>query len=87
MDRVEATIHNISRGGVQIQAEEALSVGVTLGMTLPLEGDDARFKGTVVYVQSLAEGRSLAGVRFSEISDQDSRLLKRFLDHHSLKAT
>jgi len=85
-DRLQATIHNISWGGVQIQTETPLSVGKMLSIPLRLEGDDTKFGGVVVYVQSLTEGGSLAGIQFSEISDQDSRILKRFLDHPSLKA-
>lgn len=82
-DSLVATIHNISRGGLQIETRKSLSVGHILNIALPLEGDDAKLNGVVVYVQSLSDGGSLAGIQFSGISNEDSRLLKRFLDHHS----
>jgi two-component system cell cycle response regulator len=83
-ERLQATIHNISLGGAQIETERLLTVGKVLHMALPLEGEDVRLSGVVVYVQSPASGGSLAGIQFSEVSDKDSELLKRFLDVHSL---
>lgn len=84
-DSLKATIHNISWGGVQIKTEASLSVGSMLNIDVPLEDDETKLGGVVVYVQSLPEGGSLAGIKFSEISHEDSRLLNLFLDHHSLK--
>ncbi len=84
-DSLEATLHNISWGGVQIKTDASLSVGSRLSIAVPLEGEDARLGGVVVYVQPLPEGGSLAGIKFSEISKEESRLLNLFLDHHSLK--
>lgn len=85
-DSLNATIHNISWGGVQIKTEASLSVGSMLNIDVPLEGDETKLGGVVVYVQSLPEGGALAGIRFSEISREDSRLLNLFLDHHSLRS-
>jgi len=82
-DSLEATIQNISWGGVQIRTEASLSVGNILKVPLSVEKDEAKFSGAVVYVQSLTDGGSLVGIRFSEISGEDSKLLKRFLEHYS----
>ena len=83
-ERLQATINNVSLGGAQISTEASLAVGKTLPIALPLEGGDLRLNGVVVYVQSTGETGSIAGIRFSEISDEDSQSLKRFLDLHSL---
>ncbi len=82
-DSLEATIQNISWGGVQISTEALVSVGNILKVPLSVANDEAKFSGTVVYVHSLVDGGSLVGMKFSEISEEDSRLLKRFLEHHS----
>ena len=82
-ERLQAIIHNVSLGGTQIETSASLGVGRTLGITLPLEGEDVRLSGLVVYVQSAGERGSLAGIQFSEISDEQSQSLKRFLDLHS----
>lgn len=79
-DTLEAMICNISRGGVQIKAKESQSVGKKIRIALPLEEGSLMLGGIVVYAHPSAGGESLAGVQFSEISDEDSRLLKRFLD-------
>lgn len=85
-DSIEATIHNISWGGVQIKTETSLSVGSMLNIALPVQGGTEKLRGLVVYAQSLPDGGSLAGIQFSEISNEVSRALNLFLDHHSLKA-
>ncbi len=85
-DNIQAALHNISWGGLQIKTEASLSIGRRLNVALPLEGEDATLGGVVVYVQPLPDGGSLAGIKFSEVSKEDSRLLNLFLDHHSLKA-
>jgi diguanylate cyclase (GGDEF)-like protein len=84
-DQLKAIIHNISWGGLQIRTETPLSVGGPIRIAFPVEGKDVKFGGIVVYVQSLTEGGSLAGIRFSEISEENSKLLKRFLDQQSSK--
>ena len=86
-ERLQATINNVSLGGAQIRTAESLAVGKTLRIALPLEGGDLRLKGVVVYVQSAGETGSLAGIRFSDISDEESQSLKRFLDLHSLSTS
>jgi diguanylate cyclase (GGDEF)-like protein len=82
---LEAMLHNISLGGAQIETRAPLSVGNALDIALPLEVNHPRFSGVIVYVQSLTEVQSLAGIRFSDISDQDSQVIKRFLDRHPAK--
>lgn len=79
-ESLQATIYNISRGGVQIRTQESQSVGETVRIVLPLENSDLALGGVVVYAQPPAGAGSLAGVQFSKISDEDSRLLKRFLE-------
>ncbi|NIO04880.1 MAG: diguanylate cyclase [Proteobacteria bacterium] len=84
-DNIQAVLHNISWGGIQIKTEASLSIGRRLNVALPLEGEDAKLGGVVVYVQPIPDGGSLAGIKFSKTSKEDSRLLNLFLDHHSLK--
>jgi diguanylate cyclase (GGDEF)-like protein len=83
-ERLQATITNVSLGGAQISTETSLTLGKTLRVALPLEGEDLQLSGVVVYVQSTGESGSVAGIQFSEISDDQSQRLKSFLDLHSL---
>jgi len=39
-----------------------------------------RFGGTIVYLKSLSDGSSLAGMQFFEISEDNTRTLNAFLD-------
>lgn len=80
-----ATVQNISGGGVQIKTGTALSVGEELKIAFSLEAGMLSFGGIIVYAQSLSDGNWLAGVAFTDLSDKDSELLKRFLDSHLLK--
>lgn len=86
-DGLHATIQNISQGGIQIKTKTSLSVGEALNIALVLENKIVRFSGIIVYVRSLSDGNSLAGLRFLEISDEDTRLLNFFVNSHVLKTT
>jgi two-component system cell cycle response regulator len=80
--RLPARVHNISWGGVQIETGTPVWIGKSLTLCLPVDDDEGEFKGVVVYVDA-SEGGSVAGIQFSEISDHESKLLKRLLDIHS----
>jgi len=82
-DSLQAITHNVSMGGLQIETDASLSVGKTIKIPLPLKKSSLTLDGIVVYVQSLADARSLVGIQFSEMSLQDSRLLNDFLDSFS----
>jgi len=79
-DGLQATIQNISREGIQIKTKTPLCVGEAFTIALALENTIVRFGGVIVYVRSLSDGNSLAGLRFLEISDEDTRTLNCFLD-------
>jgi diguanylate cyclase (GGDEF)-like protein len=85
-DGFQATIQNISREGIQIKTRTPLSVGEPLTIALALDNTIVRFGGIIVYVRSLSDGHCLAGLRFLEISDQDTRTINCFLDSQVLKA-
>ena len=78
-DSLITAICNISRGGVQVKTKEAQPIGQKLGIPLPFDDCSLTVDGVVVYVQPAADGGSLAGVQFSKMTDEDSRILKRFL--------
>lgn len=79
-DGLIATIHNISRGGIQIKTNAVLRIGQELKIGFSLDGGMVKVRGTIVYVQSLSHGKMLAGIEFSELSEKDSELLNRFLN-------
>jgi len=83
-DGLQATIQNISREGIQIKTKTPLSVGEAFTIALALENTIVRFGGIIVYVRFLSDGNSLAGLRFLEISDEDTRTLNCFLDSRLL---
>ncbi len=84
-DGLQATIQNVSRQGIQIKTKTPLSVGEPLTIALALENRIVRFGGTIVYVSPLPDGNSVAGLRFFEVSQGDTRLLNDFLDSHLVK--
>jgi hypothetical protein len=84
-DGFQATIQNMSQEGIQIRTKTPLAVGDTLTIALVLENTIVRLNGTVVYLRPLSDGYVLAGLRFLDTSDENSRVLTRFLDSHSLK--
>jgi diguanylate cyclase (GGDEF)-like protein len=86
-DGLQATIQNISREGIQIRTKTALAVGDALTIALALERGIVRFGGTVVYLKSLADGQSLAGLRFLDLSAEDARVLDGFLKSRLPKGT
>ena len=86
-DGLQATIQNISREGIQIRTKTALAVGDALTIALALERGIVRFGGTVVYLKSLADGHSLAGLRFLDLSAEDARVLDGFLKSRLPKGT
>ncbi len=79
-DGFQATIQNVSREGIQIKTNTPLSVGEPLTIALAFEKHILKFGGTIVYVKPLSDGSSVAGLRFFEISDEDTHLLNSFLD-------
>jgi diguanylate cyclase (GGDEF)-like protein len=81
-DGLQATVQNISKGGVQIKTKMSLPVGRILKIAFSLGDGIARFVGSVVYTKPLSDGYSLSGVRFTEVSKKDLLLLDRFLDSH-----
>jgi two-component system cell cycle response regulator len=85
-DGFQATIQNMSQEGIQIKTRMPIAVGDMLTIALVLENNIVRFNGTVVYLRPLSDGHSLAGLRFFDISDENSRILSRFLETHSLKS-
>jgi len=84
-DDFVAKFCNISRGGAQIKTRAPLSLGELLKMAFYWDNAMLVLKGTVVYVRPLSGGDSLAGVRFTELTDRDSELLDRFLCSHSIQ--
>ena len=85
-DGFQATIQNMSREGIQIKTRMPIAVGDMLTIALVLDNHIVRFNGTVVYLRPLSDGHSLAGLRLFDISEENSRILARFLDTHSLKS-
>ena len=87
-DGLQATIHNISPGGLQLKTKVSLPVRRQVKLALQLEGSIGRFIGSVVYCQPLSNRNLLVGVQFTQISHHDSLLLNRFLDPYlTQKAT
>jgi hypothetical protein len=86
-DGFQATIQNISRDGIQIKTKTPLSVGDSFTIALALENGIVRFGGTIVYLKSLSDGSSLAGMQFFEISEDNTRTLNAFLDANLPKPT
>ncbi len=84
-DGLQATIQNVSREGIQIRTRTSLSVGEPLTIALAHEKGILRFGGTIVYVSPLPDGSSVAGLRFFEISEENTRLLNDFLDAYLLR--
>jgi diguanylate cyclase (GGDEF)-like protein len=84
-DGFQATIQNMSQEGIQIKTRSPIAVGDMLTIALVLENSIVRFNGTVVYLRPLSDGYSLAGLRLSDISDENSRIISRFLNVHSVK--
>jgi len=85
-DGFQATIQNISREGIQIKTKTPLAVGEAITIALVLENSIVRLNGTVVYLRPISDGYVLAGLQFFEISDENARVLNRFLDSQSLKS-
>ena len=75
-----AKIQNISQGGIQMKTRTSLPVDKIVKMAFSLGDGIGRFAGSVVYAHSLSDADLLAGVKFAELSDRDSLLLRRFLD-------
>lgn len=79
-DGFQATIHNISQGGVQLRTKTSLPVGKQVKLAFHLDNGIGRFVGSAVYCQPLSDGNLLVGVRFAQIFHHGSLLLNRFLD-------
>lgn len=81
-DGLQATILNISQGGIQIKTKASVPVGKMLKMVFSLGSGIVRLVGSVIYSLPLSDGHSLMGLKFTEVSEKDSTLLNRFLDSH-----
>jgi diguanylate cyclase (GGDEF)-like protein len=81
-DGFQATILNISQGGIQIKTKASVPVGKILKMAFSLGSSIVSLVGSVIYRLPLSDGHSLMGLKFTEVSKKDSTLLNRFLDSH-----
>jgi diguanylate cyclase (GGDEF)-like protein len=84
-DGLQATIQDMSPEGIQIKTKNTLIIGDKLTIALALENRMVRFGGTVVYLRTLSDGNSLAGLRFFEISEENTRLISSFLESYLSK--
>jgi len=78
-ESMEATICNISTGGVQIRVRASHSVGDPVRIVVPLKDGELALSGVVVYAHPTEGGEGLVGVRFSKLPDGESHLLKSLL--------
>jgi diguanylate cyclase (GGDEF)-like protein len=78
-DGFQATIQNLSRDGIQIKTKMHLAVGEALTVAMTLNNAIVRFGGTVIYLKSLSDGNSLAGLRFLHMSPDTRQSLDEFL--------
>ena len=85
-DGFQATIQNISQEGIQIKTRTPLAVGDAISLALVLENNILRLNGTVVYLRPISGGYSLAGLSFFDVSDDNYRILNRFLGSQSQKS-
>jgi diguanylate cyclase (GGDEF)-like protein len=81
-DGFQATILNISQGGIQIKTEASVPVGKILKMAFSLGSGIVSLVGSVIYSLPLSDGHSLMGLKFTDVSRKDSTLLNRFIDSH-----
>jgi len=84
-DGFQATILNISQGGIQIKTKASAPVGRILKMAFSLGSSIVSLVGSVIYRLPLSDGHSLMGLKFTEVSRKDSTILNRFLDSHLTK--
>lgn len=79
-EKKETTTLDVSRTGlgIQLEALDGIKESAMLGMELDMHGDIIRAKGEVMIVKGQGADLHMAGVRFTEISDEDmSKLLTR----------
>ena len=67
---------NVSEGGVKVETHRRLTEGAELDMDIAIEEQLIFARGTVTHVEELQNGLFGTGIRFTEISEEDRKLLK-----------
>jgi len=80
-------VKSISLGGMLIQTEQALEINSTIPMELSLQADNTdTFIGRVVsctMIEHMGQTHYDIGVEFTNLTDEDTALLKTFIDYLS----
>ena len=78
--RVGTTI-DLGMGGAGIETLDRLTSGEGLELSIAIDPQVIKCKGTVVYVQSSDGEKLRVGIRFDEISEHDRLYLRQYLFH------
>jgi c-di-GMP-binding flagellar brake protein YcgR len=76
-----ATTVDLSMGGTRIETLDRLTFGEGLRLSIGIEPQVIKCRGTVVYVERLDDEKIRVGVRFDEISEHDRLYLREYLFH------
>ena len=74
---------DVSEGGIRLEAFEAIPVGTSTKLRIALRDDIIDVAGRVTYVQQGDQGRVITGIEFEELSEENRRVLDRFLSEMS----
>jgi c-di-GMP-binding flagellar brake protein YcgR len=75
------TTVDLSMGGAGIETIDRLTSGEDLELSIAIDPQVIKCKGTVVYAQSPDGEKLRAGVRFDELSEHDRLYLRQYLFH------
>lgn len=76
-----AITKNIGLGGILVQIDHSFPiVGSYINIELAVHNSIIRAKGKIVHVRDLGDNRFDTGIQFVEISEDDVRLLRDYLE-------
>jgi hypothetical protein len=72
---------DLSVGGTKIESLYGLRGGDRLNLTIGIDPQTIKCRGTVIYVIQPDGGKIQAGIKLEELSEQDRLDLKQYLTH------
>ncbi len=70
---------NLSETGIQLETSTQMTPGQSVDMEIALKNDLINARGTVAYSNASDDDHFNTGIEFTQISDADMEILKKFL--------